>query len=175
MLPAGRVWLGADRRRVFRPCPHPAGSRCRTDSPAWRADLFSQEGQGTLSRRAARGAQGRAGGCGEKTPATGVAGALCRAAGALRIAAGIRRQATATALQTGSQHHRSQGTGSGLRRDAPVRRAPVASLWCDSLDARLPLAEVPARTLPARHGFPAGRIEHVGGIAACRCDRLQHR
>jgi len=46
MLPAGRVRLRADRRRIFRPCAELAGSRRRVDPSAQRADLFPQEGKG---------------------------------------------------------------------------------------------------------------------------------
>jgi hypothetical protein len=90
----------------------------------------------------------------------------------LLAATRVSAAARSVALQARPQPRRDQGTRSGVQRNGPVGRTPARKVWRHPLGPRLSPAALPARTVPARHGFPGSRAarfaESVCRVPTCR-------
>jgi exoribonuclease-2 len=139
----------------FRPCRDGGRSGCAAAGPAFSAGLFPPQRQRPLPQGPDEILQAALAGLEKKRQQALTIERMVGRTQGFFAAARVPADARSTALQGRPQPRRDQGAGSRVQRNRSLGGAPAAALRRHPLGARLSPAALPARTVSARHDFPA--------------------
>src|SRR3954468_12631455 len=150
------AWVGLSRacHGLRRTRAHGGGGGRRSDEAAFGADVLLPPRQRALPGRAAGDPEARARSGGEEKARPGDDRRMGGAALALRLSARSGLAEAGAPLFTRPQQGRGQGARAGLQADWADSRAALRTLRPVARCARIPLAAVRTRVLPARNWLP---------------------